>query len=140
VKSKFILRNDTIKYRAFAALSELSTDGEPWEVIIRPYHKNRSREQNDFLWAMHGAASEELGHSTDDLHQYCCRMFLGRREISVGGRIPIVVNNSTTHGPNGGKLTVAEMTKFIMEVTNLYSSLGVKLDKVYGEAKESTGS
>lgn len=62
------------------------------EVIIRPYRKNRSREQNSLYWKWLGEISLETGEDTESLHETFKRKFLapilkrddeGYRDLSV---------------------------------------------------------
>ena len=78
------------------------------------------------------------GHSVDELHYYCCARFLGVKAIMINDEF-LNVPYTTTCGPDGKKLNVSEMLKFITEVGAFYAAQGVKLDKVYGgEEKETT--
>jgi len=136
--TRFILRSEDVRQVALLALLEVDPGDPLTEMILRPYHKNRSLEQNAYMWRMHAAASEHIGHSVDELHYYCCARFLGVKAIMINDEF-LNVPYTTTCGPDGKKLNVSEMAKFITEVEVFYVSQGVKLDKVYGgEEKETT--
>lgn len=135
--SRFILRDEKIRQLALLALLELKIGDPLTEVVIRPYRKDRSLEQNAFMWRMHQAASQEIGHTVDELHYYCCARFLGVKAIMINDKF-LSVPYTTTCGPEGKKLNVAEMNKFLIEVETFYVSQGVKLDKTYGGEEEKT--
>jgi hypothetical protein len=132
---RFILRDEEVKQRALLLLLDLPVgEGEPlFEVVLRQYHKDRSLEQNARLWAMHQAASKETGTPAPELHMLMCSAFLGWKEYDgVGEKIRAPI--TTTSGPEGKKLTVKEMAKFISEVEEFYVSRGINIDKVHGES------
>lgn len=131
--AKFILRDEGAMARAAAALFTLDINKDVYQVTIKPYRRDRSGEQNDFMWAMHRAASRHTGHSSDELHAWCCAKFLGTRMFTLQPGGAISVPYSTTNGPNGGKLTVEEMSHFLEQVRALYTELGVSLDQVHGQ-------
>ncbi len=133
--NKFILRDEKIRQLALLALLELKIGDPLAEVVIRPYRKDRSLEQNAFMWRMHQVASQEIGHSVDELHYYCCARFLGTKAIMINDKF-LSVPYTTTCGPEGKKLNVAEMNKFLIEVETFYVAQGVRLDKVTGHGSE----
>ena len=134
---RFILRSESVRQVALLALLEAPIDDPLVEVTMRPYRKDRSLEQNAYMWRLHQAASELIGHTVDELHYYCCTRFLGIKAVMIDDKF-ISVPYTTTCGPDGKKLTVPEMAKFITEVEAFYASQGVSVDTVYGREKEKT--
>ena len=131
---KFILRTQDIQQRASRAVVNVDPFGPLMEVTIKEYRKDRSLEQNAYLWAMHQAASEELGYTAGEMHVYCCRESLGTRMVL--GQEEVV---TTTCGWDGEKLNVADIAKFITEVEAMYISLGIRLDRIDGREEKTTG-
>ena len=129
---RYILRNKEIRQRAMSEVLKLTLDPSlpPWEVTIREHRKDRSLEQNAYMWRLHQAASEEIGHSVDELHHYCCARFLGVKAVMINDRF-LNVPYTTTCGPDGKKLTVSAMAKFITECEVFYVEQGIRLDKVF---------
>lgn len=81
----FIVDTEAKRTRAAGILAKLPLEGRIWDVSIKPYQSRRSVDANRRLWALHKLASDETGHSTDELHELCKAMFLPRKEIEVAG-------------------------------------------------------
>ncbi len=81
----FIVDTEDKRTRAAGILAKLPLDGRIWDVSIKPYQSRRSVDANRRLWALHKLASDETGHSVDELHELCKSLFLPRKEIEVAG-------------------------------------------------------
>lgn len=142
-KKRFILRSEGILADAIGAVMMVEPGQQPlMEVVLRPYHRDRSLEQNDRLWALHGAASDYTGEDIQSLHEACCRRFLGtyQRRNPLTGEALSMTNTTTRFWDSGAgkirKLTIAEMTKFMNEVEHLYIEMGIPTAHIRGEEKE----
>ena len=71
-KQTVILRTQQNKAYAAGLLSGIKlSDTEPMVMEIKPYRRNRSVEQNEFMWQFLKMVSEETGHTKDELHTMC---------------------------------------------------------------------
>lgn len=92
-----------------------------WDVVVRPHEKRRSDDANRRLWALHKAASEETGHSVDELHEMACWRFLPRRTVELFGEKVEIRGQSS-------KLSVKDFRTFMDQVESFYiTELGVFL-------------
>ena len=126
--AKLILRNEDVRTRALTILLELPL--EPiFEVVIKPYKRDRSAEQNARLWALHNAAAKHTGDDANLLHMICCEMFLGKRTVERGGKAWDIVNTTTNYYDpetmTTRKLNVSEMKDFMERVERNYIMMGV---------------
>ena len=131
--AKFIIRNEDIRQRALMTLAELPADpemGEPlFEVVMRPYKKDRTLEQNARVFALHNAAARHTGEDVDVLHHIACKSYLGVRVIERQGKVWEIVNTTTNYYDpetmTTRKLNVAEMGDFMTKLERTYISMGV---------------
>lgn len=107
-KQTFILRDETIRANLMAAIAKLKL-AEPLEVLIRPYRKSRSLEQNSLLWAWYAVIAQETGHDAEEIHEFCKHKFLPPVFVDMGGEV-IETRRTTT------KLKVGEMAEFMNAV------------------------
>lgn len=72
-----ILRTPADAKRAQAIISNSQIDPlKPLEVIIRPYQRTRSQEQNKLYWKWLGLIELETGQDSESLHMEMKRRFL----------------------------------------------------------------
>lgn len=57
---RFIVRDAQIRDRAQSAVAGLSISDPPLEVIVRPYRRTRSLDQNAMLWSLLHAIAEHV--------------------------------------------------------------------------------
>ena len=77
-----------------------------YRLIFEEWKENRSNQQNRYYWAYLKIISEELGDTSNDLHEYFKRKHLPPKFISVMGK-EIKIPASTT------KLSKEEFGKYI---------------------------
>jgi hypothetical protein len=96
----------------------------PLQVETGPVRHQRSTSQNSRLWALHGMAAKETGHSADELHELMLCKHYGTREIEVGGvRMTVPLKRSSTREKQ-------EFRDFMDFVENFYASeLGLWLEQ-----------
>lgn len=142
MKKKFVIRDNVIRRYVVDFISELPLEPDIPEVVIRPYRKDRSLEQNDRLWALHTAAATEFGSDPETLHYFCCARFLGRHHIldPTSGEVALIPNTTTRFWDidlnEHRRLTVSEFATFMTQVEELYIDQWVNLDTIYDGEKE----
>lgn len=92
----------------------------PIEIVIKPYRKNRSLEQNEYYWVVLTHISSETGHSKEDLHDMLRNKFLGMQTKSV-------CNEEIQYLPSTRKLKVGEMADYITQIEAWAALLGIRL-------------
>ena len=102
-----IIRNEEIRAAACRVIAGLDLE-KPWRVKISPYKKNRSLEQNNYMWAMNTEIAKHTGHTPEEIHEHCKRQFLAPRQIKVDGKITIYRTTTT--------LNTAEMSEYLERV------------------------
>jgi len=97
-----------------------STDSLPLEVVIKPYKRNRSVEQNDYYWTVLTHISGETGYTKDDLHDMLRYKLLGMQKKEVAG---VVIE----YLPSTTKLKVGEMADYITQIEAWAAPMGIAL-------------
>lgn len=96
-------------------------DGQIWDVRIKPYEARRSLDANRRLFALHKLASDETGHSVDELHSLMKWKFLPRKVVEVAG-------DKTEVSIGSSKLNKKDFNIFMTQVEEFYiSTLGIFL-------------
>lgn len=75
MKQKIIVSTEQHKARACMIINSLPLD-EPHEVVIRPHKRNRSAEQNAYMWLVETIMGAELGLTKEGMHDVHKREFL----------------------------------------------------------------
>ncbi len=129
---KYILDGDERRDNAIEHIKLLDLT-KPIEVHIKPYKKNRTKSQNDLIWAYYAVIGDHMGMKPDELHELMKVRVLGTEEKVVNGRTLIYPKSSTT-------LSTKEMAEFISAIEMLAVELGLKLpvhdDKRYATFME----
>jgi hypothetical protein len=123
VKKRFILKDTNrleLPHTVAQWLLALSKDALPYEIVAKPYRRNRRIEQNDFYWTLLTHISQETGYTKDDLHDMMRYKFLGMQQKEVAG-VNIEYLPSTT------KLKVGEMADYLTQIEQWASQLGIWL-------------
>lgn len=120
----YVIREDKFKERCVKFISSLSTR-QGYEVVIRPYKKIRSLDQNRLMWKWYGFIADQTGHSTCDLHEYMKGLWQrlkGGEEVytEILGRK--VKKKFTTK-----ELSTVEMSEFLGYIEIVAKKLEVKL-------------
>ena len=79
------------------------------EVTIKPWKKKRSVQQNKLYWMWMGIISEEVGHSSEEMHELFASKLLPLESKEVCGEV-VNIRKSTT------KLSVKEFTEYLLKV------------------------
>lgn len=142
----FILRTEQLKRRVVEVINLIPIEEDKiQEIIIRPYKRNRSKEQNAFLWTILGVIAREIGTTKDELHETYKERFLvpiyerddpeyaqmmetvrdvwrkGMKTEARTLRKKVIGLTSTTNA------TVAQMQEYLNEIESHANSLGIFL-------------
>ena len=101
-------------------LQAQAIDTLPLEVVVKPYKRNRSVEQNALLWKLYSLISDETGHSKDEIHDLMRWKFLGMQKKEVAGTV-------IEYLPSTTKLKVSEMADYITQIEAWAANLGIRL-------------
>jgi hypothetical protein len=145
MKTTIILSSAELKRRAVAVIETLPLDGPVHEVVIRPYKKNRSLEQNAFYWDILTIIGNALGESKEAVAERYKDKFLvqiyerddpeyaemvqslrevwkqGMKKEAVNLRKRIVSFTSTTSA------NVSQMAEYLTNIERDAASLGIRL-------------
>ena len=108
MNDRIIIRDETLRAEAIKRIWQLDL-ARPQEVVIRPYRKNRSLEQNALLWSWYAVISEETGHTAEEIHEFCKAKFLQPHFVDIAGEVRETRRTTT-------KLKVDEMSAFMDQV------------------------
>jgi len=94
-----------------------------YEVTIKPYKRNRSLEQNSLMWKWYSIIADDLGYTTEEIHEEFMRKLL----IPITMQTPsgIVEVYSTK------KLKVKEMTAYLEGIERTATEMGIALPRPY---------
>lgn len=113
-----------------AEISKLSA-AKPWEVIVQPYRKEKSDEQNRALWGLaYKVLRDATGEdSLDVLHEYMCGEYFGWIETVVFGRKKLKPARTTTTGYDGksDKLKADEFALFFDFIQRRATQNGINI-------------
>ena len=81
MKKKWILRDHRVQDLCVDYIDSIDTRPDDLiEVIVRPYKKNRSLEQNDMFHAWCGTIAEQTGHSKGEIKDILIESVFGTEE------------------------------------------------------------
>tara|TARA_R110002020_G_scaffold212966_2_gene419660 strand:+ start:940 stop:1326 length:387 start_codon:yes stop_codon:yes gene_type:complete len=125
MNKRWILRNDTIKNLCVSWLSAIElSDDHLLEVVVKPYKKNRSLEQNDMFHAWCGSIAEKTGHTKTEIKDIIVEQTFGTREyMNLSGELRSQLRQTSS-------LNVGEMSELIERATQLGIELGADVPEV----------
>lgn len=89
-------------------------------ISISKRKEKRSLDQNSLFWVWMKAISDETGQDQQDVHDYCCSLFL-KRQIKINNQIKTVVGGTS-------KLSKEAFTEFLQKIqADASSELGIRL-------------
>ena len=121
---RWVIRNERIREFCSSYISSLKIEDPPLEVVMRPYNKNRSLEQNDMFHAWCGTLADKTGHSKGEIKDILIEMVFGTETYQ------------NLQGENRTKLratsdmSIAEMSELIERTTQLGIELGADVPEV----------
>jgi len=126
MNKRWILRNDTIRSLCVSWLGsiELQPDNHLLEVVVKPYKKNRSLEQNDMFHAWCGSIADKTGHTKMEIKDIILEQVFGAEDyLNLQGQ-----TRSKLKQTSG--MTVQEMSELIERATQLGIELGADVPEV----------
>ena len=122
---RWILRDDGIRDLCLSWVSAIELDKDnPLEVLVKPYKKNRSLEQNDMFHAWCGTIADKTGHSKQEIKQIMVESTFGTEEfLNLQGR------TRTRLKETSGK-TVGEMSELLERTIQIGIELGAEVPEV----------
>ena len=120
MSDKIYIREERHRNYALDTIKALDID-TVYEVTIKPYKRNRSLEQNSLMWKWYSIIADDLGYTTEEIHEEFMRKLL----------IPI-----TMQTPSGlvevystKKLKVKEMTAYLEGIERTATEMGIALPR-----------
>ncbi|MBT8449087.1 MAG: recombination protein NinB [Gammaproteobacteria bacterium] len=144
------LRSQLDVNRAIECVQNATVSADkPLEVVIRPYKRKRSLEQNKLYWKWLGIIAEETGNDSDSLHFKLKAEFLVSivrasnpgRYYEHKHRIAKMYERSGEHASSAavnvhladvlstGDLKVKQFTDYLDRIERFAAGLGIKLTK-----------
>ena len=128
MNKRWILRSNIQLDRCLEYISTLYLDDPntqvPIEVIVRPYKKNRSLEQNDMFHAWCGTIADKTGHSKGEVKDILLESVFGSEEyLNLQGEKRSRLRSSSD-------LSRSEMSELIERTTQLGIELGAEVPEV----------
>ena len=125
MNKRWILRSDNIRNLCVGWLQAIVLQDENLiEVIVRPYKKNRSLEQNDMFHAWCGSIADKTGHSKEEIKNILIETVFGTEEyINLQG-------DQKTRIRQTSSMTIGEMSELIERSTQIGIELGADVPEV----------
>ena len=125
---RWILRSDDIRNLCLSWIQEVEIrEDDMLEVVVKPYKKNRSLEQNDMFHAWCGTIADKTGHSKQEIKQIMVESTFGTEEfLNLKG-----VSRTRLKETSGMK--VGEMSELLERTIQIGIELGAEVPEVtYG--------
>ena len=119
---RFIIRPETKPQMTTTVTGylQLLNITEPIEVVIKPYKRNRSQEQNRLYWKWVDIIGKELGYEKDEMHDILVFKFLGMVDKEIDGK-------KFEQLAETKKLKVGEMSDYLNSIERWVGELGIRL-------------
>ena len=116
---QYLLIDNNRRNNAISYINSLDLQRN-YEVIIRPYKKNRTRTQNNTMWMWYDPIAEYTGYTPEELHELFKGEFIGYEFYKYNGFSYLKPKTSTT-------LTVKGMAIFLEKVMAVANFLELRL-------------
>ena len=124
MRKRCILRSFEIRNECCRQIRAINIDDAVWEVIVKPYKKNRSLEQNDMFHAWCGSIADKTGHSKEEIKNILIETVFGTEEyINLQG-------DQRTRIRQTSSMTLGEMSELIERSTQIGIELGADVPEV----------
>jgi|TARA_Y100000034_G_C6887859_1_gene407887 hypothetical protein len=125
MNKKWVLRSKFQQDRCVEYISTLDLeDPQLLEVMVKPYKKNRSLEQNDMFHAWCGTIADKTGHSKGEVKDILLESVFGSEEyLNLQGEKRSRLRSSSD-------LSRSEMSELIERTTQLGIELGAEVPEV----------
>ena len=126
MNKRWILRTPTIRHLCVDWIKsvELRPDAQILEVVVKPYKKYRSLEQNAMVHSWCGSIAEKTGHTKMEIKDIILEQVFGSEDyLNLQGEV-----RSRLRQTSG--MTVQEMSELIERATQLGIELGADVPEV----------
>tara|TARA_Y100001951_G_C11250109_1_gene245813 strand:- start:13 stop:399 length:387 start_codon:yes stop_codon:yes gene_type:complete len=128
MRQRFILRGDKVKTRCINWITDFKLNENPViEIIIRPYKKSRSQEQNDTFHMWCGSIAEHTGHLKEEIKEYLVESAFGLEEYTnIKGETRNRVRQTSS-------MSVGEMSHLLEVAMRLAREIGADIPEIKHE-------
>jgi len=126
ITKRWVLRGNTnVKDFCSAYIKDQKIDeDQPLEVILRPYNKNRSLEQNGMFHAWCGTIAEQTGHSKGEIKDIIIEHVFGAEDyVNLNGEKRSRLRSTSD-------MSIGEMAELIERAVQLGIELGADVPEV----------
>ena len=125
ITKRWLLRDTRIKDFCSGYIKDLKIDEDQvLEVIMRPYNKNRSLEQNDMFHAWCGTIAEQTGHSKGEIKDIIIEHVFGAEDyVNLNGEKRSRLRSTSD-------MNIGEMSELIERAIQLGIELGADVPEV----------
>ena len=125
MKKKWILRDHRVQDLCVDYIDSIDTRPDDLiEVIVRPYKKNRSLEQNDMFHAWCGTIADKTGHSKAEIKDILVETVFGTEEyLNLQGKKRSRLRQTSS-------LNKSEMSELIERSVQIGIELGADIPEV----------
>ena len=124
MRKRWILRSFEIRNECCRQIRAINVDDAVWEVIVKPYKKNRSLEQNDMFHAWCGSIADKTGHTKEEIKNILIEtVFCTEEYINLQG-------DQRTRIRQTSSMTLGEMSELIERSTQIGIELGADVPEV----------
>ena len=125
ITKRWLLRDTRIKDFCSGYIKDLKIDEDQvLEVIMRPYNKNRSLEQNDMFHAWCGTIAEQTGHSKGEIKDIIIEHVFGAEDyVNLNGEKRSRLRSTSD-------MNIGEMAELIERAVQLGIELGADVPEV----------
>ena len=122
---RWILRNNRLRDFCSGYIKDQKIDEDQLlEVILRPYNKNRSLEQNDMFHAWCGTIADKTGHSKGEIKDIIIESVFGAEDyVNLKGEKRSRLRSTSD-------MNISEMSELIERAVQLGIELGADVPEV----------
>ena len=120
MSDKIFIREERHRTHALETIKALNID-TVYEVTIKPYKRNRSLEQNSLMWKWYTIIANDLGYTTEEIHEEFMRKLLTPTIVKTPSGMVEVYSTK--------KLKVKEMTAYLEGIERTATEMGIALPR-----------
>lgn len=122
MSDKIYIREERQRNHALNTIKALDI-ATVYEVTIKPYKRNRSLEQNSLMWKWYSIIANDLGYTTEEIHEEFMRKLLTPTIVKTPSGMVEVYSTK--------KLKVKEMTAYLEGIERTATEMGIALPRPY---------
>ena len=122
MSDKIYIRGERQRNHALNTIKALDI-ATVYEVTIKPYKRNRSLEQNSLMWKWYSIIANDLGYTTEEIHEEFMRKLLTPTIVKTPSGMVEVYSTK--------KLKVKEMTAYLEGIERTATEMGIALPRPY---------